>query len=111
MQNPPQQAGAKPAPKKQRPRLAAVGDGPPSEGAVSGPVPKGAEPPPSERGEESSPEPPAQAEVAEAAASGEREPADVEDAERKDDDGAPARPQPGGRKPKRELPPYLRVIK
>jgi stringent starvation protein B len=115
MQNPPQQqAAAKPAAKKPRPRLAAVGDGPPSEGAVSGPVSKGVEPPSSERGEESSPEPsepPAQAEIAAAVASGERETADAEDTERKDDDGATARPQAGGRKPKRELPPYLRVIK
>lgn len=98
MQNPPQQAGQqRPAPtKKPRPRLAAV--------PADGPEEAAEEP-------EAAPEEARAAEPAPAEAQAPEE-APAEAAEKPEEEPAPARPgQVGSRKPKRELPPYLRVIK
>jgi stringent starvation protein B len=112
MQNPPPQAGAKVPAKKQR-RLAAVADAPPSSDEGAEPGEKLAEDAP-----ESSEEPPQKAEESPVAAVSQvedtaREGAEAEEAaEKPEEPAAPASPPPGGaRKPKRELPPYLRVIK
>jgi len=108
MQNPPPQPGQKPAPAKKQRKLAAVADAPPSEGpAMSGPVEKSAEAAAEPSAAEPEPAP-------ESAAADDRE-GEGEDADKSDKKEGPsspaARPQGGARKPKRELPPYLRVVK
>jgi stringent starvation protein B len=105
MQNPPAQAGQKPVPAKKQRKLAAVADAPPSEGpAVSGPVSTNPQARDERLAAESEPEP--------EAASAEAPESDGEDADKTTGPASPAaRPQQGARKPKRELPPYLRVVK
>jgi stringent starvation protein B len=104
MQNPPPQAGQKPAPAKKQRKLAAVADVPPSEGpAVSGPVARSPEAAAERLAAEPDPE---------SASADDREGEDADKSDKNEGPSSPAaRPQGGARKPKRELPPYLRVVK
>ncbi|MDI1443266.1 ClpXP protease specificity-enhancing factor SspB [Polyangium sp. 6x1] len=115
MQAPPQQAkdAPKPAQKKPRAKLAAVSDAPPE----PEPKPLAEEPAPArtESDEEAAAKEGSSGEAAAAAATAEttessaEEPKTVEATESPRPQAAPA-PGPG-RKPRRELPPYLRVVK
>lgn len=109
MQAPPQQAkdAQKPAQKKPRAKLAAVADAPPEQKP---------QPEAPMRVVPAEPEPEREADVATKEGSS-VEPAAAEAAEEPKIEEAtePARPEPApaapGRKPRRELPPYLRVVK
>ncbi|MDI1431972.1 ClpXP protease specificity-enhancing factor SspB [Polyangium sorediatum] len=109
MQAPPQQAkdAQKPVPKRPRPRLAAVGDAPPEpeEKALAEDSAPASAPP----SEEAAAKEDASGEAAAAAESSAEEPKTVEATESPRPQAAPA--QLPGRKPRRELPPYLRVVK
>ncbi|MDC0749466.1 ClpXP protease specificity-enhancing factor SspB [Polyangium mundeleinium] len=109
MQAPQQQAkdAQKPVQKKPRPRLAAVGDAPPEpedKPLAEDPAPAQAAPP-----EEAAAKEGASGEAAAAAESSTEEPKTVEATESPRPQAAPALGP--GRKPRRELPPYLRVVK
>ncbi|MDI1477029.1 ClpXP protease specificity-enhancing factor SspB [Polyangium sp. y55x31] len=110
MQAPPQQAkeAQKPAAKRPRPKLTAVSAAPQESESESEPLAEESAPARAESAEETAAKESASDEAAAAASSAE-EPKTVEATESPRPQAAPA-PVPG-RKPRRELPPYLRVVK